>query len=96
MRHTRNTLAEWRRARLEIAAIAGDIRDEVRIVAIPSLLVRAAPRAIEAIVRHPNISFRVIDADLGEHVEEMRATRADIALVFINKRHRQYDVAGSA
>jgi DNA-binding transcriptional LysR family regulator len=94
LRHTRSTLAEWSRTRLEIAAISGDIRGEVRIIAIPSLLVRAVPKAIEAIAaRHPNISFRVIDADPAEHVEEMRAARPDIALVFIDKRYRQYDIA---
>jgi DNA-binding transcriptional LysR family regulator len=94
LRHTRNTLAEWRRTRSEISAISGDIRGEVRITAIPSLLVRVVPRAIEAIAaRYPNISFRVIDADPAEHVEEMRAARPDIALIFIDKRHRQYDIA---
>jgi DNA-binding transcriptional LysR family regulator len=94
LRHTRSTLAEWSRTRLEIAAISGDIRGEVRIIAIPSLLVRAVPKAIEAIAaRHPNISFRVIDADPADHVEEMRAARPDIALVFIDKRYRQYDIA---
>jgi DNA-binding transcriptional LysR family regulator len=94
LRHTRSTLAEWSRTRLEIAAISGDIRGEVRIIAIPSLLVRAVPKAIETIAaRHPNISFRVIDADPAEHVEEMRAARPDIALVFIDKRYRQYDIA---
>src|SRR3984957_12338686 len=94
LRHARNTLAEWRRTRLEIAAIAGDIRGEVRITAIPSLLVRVVPRAIEAIAaRYPNISFRVIDADPTEHVEEMRSARPDIALIFIDKRHRQYEIA---
>ena len=50
--------------------------------------------AIKAIAaRHPNISFRVIDADPAEHVEEMRAARPDIALIFIDKRHRQYEIA---
>jgi DNA-binding transcriptional LysR family regulator len=94
LRHTRNTLAEWRRTRSEISSISGDIRGEVRITAIPSLLVRVVPRAIEAIAaRYPNISFRVIDADPAEHVEEMRAARPDIALIFIDKRHRQYDIA---
>lgn len=94
LRHTRNTLAEWRRTRSEIAAISGDIRGEVRITAIPSLLVRVVPRAIETVAaRFPNISFRVIDADPAEHVEEMRAGRPDIALIFIDKRHRQYDIA---
>ncbi|MEH2487560.1 LysR family transcriptional regulator [Bradyrhizobium sp. AZCC 2230] len=94
LRHTRNTLAEWRRTRLEIASISGDIRGEVRITAIPSLLVHVVPRAIEAIAAlHPNISFRVIDADPAEHAEEMRAARPDIALIFIDKRYRHYDIA---
>ena len=94
LRHTRSTLAEWRRTRSEIAAIAGNIGGEVRITAIPALLVRVAPRAIQAIAaRHPNISFRVMDLDPDEHVEEMRAGRPDIALMFIDKRHRQYDIA---
>src|ERR1700743_2404806 len=43
LRHIRQTLAEWRRTRLEIAAIAGDISGEVRIMAIPSMLVRVVP-----------------------------------------------------
>jgi DNA-binding transcriptional LysR family regulator len=94
LRHTRNTLAEWRRTQLEIAAIAGDIRGEVRITAIPSLLQQVAPRAMKTIAaKYPNISFRVIDADPAEHVEEMRAARPDVALIFIDKRHRHYDVA---
>jgi DNA-binding transcriptional LysR family regulator len=94
LRHARATLAEWRRTRLEIAAIGGDIRGEVRITAIPSLLARVAPRAMMTVAsRYPNISFRVIDADPAEHLEEMRAERPDIALIFIDKRHRNYDIA---
>jgi DNA-binding transcriptional LysR family regulator len=94
LRHARNTLAEWRRTRLEIAAIAGDIRGEVRINAIPSLLVRVAPLAIQAVsARHPNISFRVIDVDPSEHAEEMRAARPDIALIFVDRRYRHYEIA---
>lgn len=94
LRHARNTLAEWRRTQSEIAAISGDIGGEVRITAIPALLVRVVPRALQAIAaRHPNISFRVVDLDPDEHVEEMRAGRPDIALIFIDKRHRQYEIA---
>src|SRR5262249_19165319 len=94
LRHTRQTLAEWRPPRLEVAAITGDIGGEVRITAIPSLLVRVVPRAIKPIAtRYPNISFCVIDADPAEHGEEMRAARPDIALQFIDKRYRQYDIA---
>jgi DNA-binding transcriptional LysR family regulator len=94
LRHTRTTLAEWRRTRSEIAAISGNIGGEVRITAIPALLVRVVPRAIQAIAgRHPNISFRVLDVDPDEHIEEMRAARPDIALMFIDKRYRQYEIA---
>ncbi len=93
LRHARGTLAEWRRTRLEIAAIAGDIRGEVRITAIPSMLARVAPRAMTKVAaRYPNISFRVIDADPAEHVEELRAERPDIALHFIDRRHRNYEI----
>ncbi|HEY1942908.1 MAG TPA: LysR family transcriptional regulator [Roseiarcus sp.] len=94
LRHTRNTLAEWRRTRSEISAISGEIGGEVRITAIPAMLVRVVPRAVETIAaKHPNISFRVIDVDPDEHVEEMRAGRPDIALMFIDKRYRQYEIA---
>ena len=94
LRHARSTLAEWRRTRSEIAAIAGDVGGEVLIASISALLVRVVPRAIQAIAaRHPNISFRVIDVDPDEHIEEMRAARPDIALVFIDKRYRQYEIA---
>ncbi|WP_019402834.1 MULTISPECIES: LysR family transcriptional regulator [unclassified Chelatococcus] len=93
LRHARNTLAEWQRTCTDIAALEGDIRGEVRIVAIPSLLVKAIPHAIETVAkRHPRISFRVIDADPAEHTEEMRAGRPDIAVLFIDRRMRNYEV----
>ncbi|MBV8662387.1 MAG: LysR family transcriptional regulator [Hyphomicrobiales bacterium] len=94
LRHARNTLAEWRRTRSEIAAISGEVGGEVRITAIPAMLVRVVPRAIAAIAaKHPNISFRIIDADPDEHVEEVRAGRPDVAVMFIDKRYRQYEIA---
>ncbi|TXL72176.1 LysR family transcriptional regulator [Vineibacter terrae] len=93
LRHARHTLSEWQRTCNDIAALKGDIHGEVRVVTIPSLLVRVVPRAIEAVAaQHPHISFRVIDADPAEHVEEMRAGRPDIALLFIDKRQRSYEV----
>jgi DNA-binding transcriptional LysR family regulator len=93
LRHSRATLADWSKTRAEIAALAGDIRGEVRIISIPSLLVSVVPQALNALAkRHPNIRFSVVDADPEVHVAEMRASRPDIATLFIDRRHRHYEV----
>lgn len=93
IRHVRETLSRWNDVRGEIATLSGDIHGEVRIVSIPAPLVRILPMAIEDTARqHPHISFRVIDAAPREHTEEMRARRADIAILFIDRRHSGYDV----
>jgi DNA-binding transcriptional LysR family regulator len=94
IRHARETLARWNNVRSDISTLSGDIHGEVRIVSIPAPLVRLLPRAIEATSRqHPHIAFRVIDAAPKEHSEEMRAQRPDIAILFIDRRHRGYEVA---
>ncbi len=93
LRHSRATLADWSKTCAEIAALSGDIRGEVRLISIPSLLVSVVPQAIAALAkRHPNISFRVVDADPDVHVAEMRAARPDIATLFIDRRHRHYEI----
>ena len=93
LRHSRATLADWSKTRAEIAALSGDMRGEIRLISIPSLLVGIVPQAINEVVkRHPNISFRVLDADPEVQVAEMRSARPDIATVFIDRRHRHYDV----
>jgi DNA-binding transcriptional LysR family regulator len=93
LRHSRATLVDWNKTRAEISALAGDIRGEVRLISIPSLLVSVIPGAIGAIAaRHPNISFRVLDADPEVHLAEMRAARPDIATLFIDRRHQHYEV----
>ncbi|HLW90812.1 MAG TPA: LysR family transcriptional regulator [Roseiarcus sp.] len=92
LRHSRATLADWSKTRAEIAALTGDIRGEVRLISIPSLLVSVVPQAISALAkRHPHISFRVVDADPEVHVAEMRTARPDIATLFIDRRHRHYE-----
>lgn len=94
IRHARDTLARWNNVRAEIATLAGDIYGEVRIVSIPAPLVRIVPRAIAATAKkHPHIAFRVVDAAPKEHAEEMRARRPDVAILFIDRRYRGYEVA---
>lgn len=94
IRHARETIARWQSVKVEIASLAGDIHGEVRILSIPSPLVRLLPRAIERTAKaHPNVSFRVIDASPAEQIEEMRARRPDVAVLFVDQRRRGYDVA---
>ena len=94
IRHARETLARWQTVRSEITALSGDIHGEVRIVSIPAPIIRILPRAITTTAaRHPHITFRVIDASPVDHAEEMRARRPDVAILFIDRRHRGYEVA---
>lgn len=93
LRHARETMARWQSVKVDIASLAGDVHGEVRILSIPSPLVRMLPQAI---VRtgsvHPNIVFRVVDASPNEQVEETRAGRADVAILFSDRRRRGYAV----
>lgn len=93
IRHARETLARWQNVCGEIATLSGDVHGEVRIVSIPAPIVRVLPNAIAATSRrHPKITYRIIDATPQEHGEEMRARRPDIAILFIDRRYRGYDV----
>lgn len=93
IRHARETLARWQNVCGEIATLSGDVHGEVRIVSIPAPIVRILPNAIAATSRqHPKITYRIIDATPQEHAEEMRARRPDIAILFIDRRYRGYDV----
>jgi len=93
IRHARETLARWQNVRGEIATLSGDVHGEIRIVSIPAPIVRILPSAIAATSKkHPHITYRIIDATPQEHGEEMRARRPDIAVLFIDRRYRGYDV----
>ncbi|WP_202311032.1 MULTISPECIES: LysR family transcriptional regulator [unclassified Mesorhizobium] len=93
IRHARETLAGWQNVCGEIATLSGNVHGEVRIVSIPAPIVRILPNAIVATSqRHPNITYRIIDATPQEHAEEMRARRPDIAILFIDRRYRGYNV----
>lgn len=93
IRHARETNDKWQHVKVDIASLSGDIHGEVRVLSIPSPLVRLLPRAIERTREaHPNISFRVIDASPTEQIAEMRAGRPDIAVLFVDQRRRGYNV----
>jgi len=93
VRHARETLAEWERVSSDIAALSGEVHGEVRVVAIPTVFVRILPRAIQALTRrHPHVTYHVTDADPARHFEEMRAGRPDVALLFADRRHREFEI----
>ena len=94
IRHARETIARWQSVQVEIASLSGDIHGEVRILSIPSPLVRLLPRSIERTAKvHPNVTFRVIDASPTDQLEEMRARRPDVAVLFVDQRRRGYHIA---
>jgi DNA-binding transcriptional LysR family regulator len=93
IRHARDTLADWQRTRTNISALSGNIHGEVRVATIPSAMISIVPQAMEKVSRaHPNLKFRVIDMAPSDHSEEMRAGRPDIAVLFIDKRYRDYEI----
>ena len=93
IRHARDTLADWQRTRTNISALSGNIQGELRVGAIPAAMVSILPQALDAVAKaHPNLKFRIIDLAPSDHAEEMRAGRPDVAVLFIDKRYRDYEI----
>lgn len=93
VRHARETLADWQRTQAEIGTLAGDIHGEAKMLSIRSLLIDVVPRAVMAVSRrHPHMSFRITHAEPAHSAEELRASDPDLALLFIDRRYRQYDI----
>ncbi|WP_136616868.1 MULTISPECIES: LysR family transcriptional regulator [Mesorhizobium] len=93
VQHARETLAKWQDMRRHVSSLTGNIHGEVKVISIPSVMVRILPRAIEATAKeNPYISYRVIDASPRQNTEEMRAQRPDVAVQFIDERYKKYAV----
>ncbi|MDB5561812.1 MAG: hypothetical protein JWN11_1230 [Hyphomicrobiales bacterium] len=93
IRHARDTLADWQRTRTNISALSGNIHGEVRVGTIPSAMISILPKALDSLAQaHPNLKFRVLDMAPSDHAEEMRAGRPDVAVLFIDRRYRDYEI----
>jgi DNA-binding transcriptional LysR family regulator len=94
VRHARETLREFDRSRAEIARLGGSIHGHVRIISLESLIVRFMPRVVaELMSEHPGLSMTVIVVDPSQVGEELRSGRNDFGVLFVDERHRDFDVA---
>ncbi|MGQ0677705.1 MAG: LysR family transcriptional regulator [Rhodospirillales bacterium] len=92
--HVRDTLDDFRRVRDEIEGLRGVVTGQVRLAALDSLLVQFVPGTLAAIAaRHPHLSFSVMALGPANVAEELRSGRADIAISFVDRRHRDIEVA---
>lgn len=83
LRHIRETLFEYERAKAEI----DDLRDlktgSVRIAALGSLMVDFLPQAVEAFHHsYPGVNFEVLDYGPADVITAVASGRADIGLTF--------------
>ncbi|WP_311029982.1 LysR family transcriptional regulator [Mesorhizobium koreense] len=93
LRHARETLVGYQRTLDEIASISGEVRGTVRIIGIGSMIEYAFPRAMETIAHaYPGIDMHVVDANPGDALEQLRAKNFDIGILFLDSRHREFDL----
>ena len=96
LRHARETLSDFQRARLEIAGLSGAVTGHVRIVCLELLLLRFMPRVVEELVlAHPQLTLTVVGIDPGAAGEEMRSGRNDFGVLFMDRRMRGFEAAAS-
>jgi DNA-binding transcriptional LysR family regulator len=92
--HVHDTLDNFRRVRDEIEGLRGVVTGQVRLAALESLLVQFIPETLTALAaRHPHLSFSVTALGPADVAEELRSGRADIAISFVDRRHRDIEVA---
>ncbi len=91
--HVRETLGAYRRIRDDVEGLRGVITGHVRLAALDSLLVQYVPDIIAGLApRHPHLSFGVMALGPADVAEELRSGRADIAISFVDQRHRDIEV----
>ena len=92
LRHSRETLADFERTRLEIAGLSGTVTGHVRIICLESLLLRFMPQVVAGLAAaHPQMTLTVVGIDHGDTAEEMRSGRNDFGVLFADRRLRGVD-----
>ena len=87
LRHSRETLVGFERARSEIAGLGGVVSGKVRIISLESLTVRFMPQVVEQLlIAHPALSLTVVVVDPSEIGEELRSGRNDFGVLFVDNR----------
>jgi DNA-binding transcriptional LysR family regulator len=96
LRHARETLTDYDRARADMATLSGIVTGHVRIISLESLIVRFMPQVVtELALAYPQMSLTVVGVDPSAITDELRSGRNDFGVLFVDKRHSRIDVIES-
>src|SRR4051812_3622529 len=96
LRHARETLIDYDRARADMATLSGNVTGNVRIISLESLIVRFMPRVVSEIAKaYPQLTLTVVVVDPSAITDELRSGRNDFGVLFVDKRHTRVDVVES-
>jgi DNA-binding transcriptional LysR family regulator len=96
LRHARETLIDYDRARADMATLSGTVTGNVRIISLESLIVRFMPQVVtELASAYPQMTLTVLGVDPSAIADELRSGRNDFGVLFVDKRHSRIDVVES-
>lgn len=96
LRHVRQTLSDFDRAKSEIASLSGVVTGHVRMICLESLAVRLMPEVVgELAVTHPGMTLSVIVVEPNEAEVQLRSGQTDFGVVFVDRRVKDIEVQQS-
>jgi DNA-binding transcriptional LysR family regulator len=96
LRHARETLIDYDRARADMATLSGTVTGNVRIISLESLTVRFMPRVVTELAQaYPQMTLTVVGVDPSSIGDELRSGRNDFGVLFVDKRLSRIDVVES-
>jgi DNA-binding transcriptional LysR family regulator len=96
LRHARETLIDYDRARADMATLSGTVTGNVRIISLESLIERFMPAVVTELAQaYPQMTLTVVGVDPGAIADELRSGRHDFGVLLVDKRHSRVDVVES-
>jgi DNA-binding transcriptional LysR family regulator len=96
LRHARETLIDYDRARADMATLSGTVTGNVRIISLESLIVRFMPRVVAELAQaYPQMTLTVVVVDPSAIADELRSGRNDFGVLFVDKRLSRIEVVES-
>jgi DNA-binding transcriptional LysR family regulator len=96
LRHARETLIDYDRARADMATLSGTVTGSVRIISLESLIVRFMPAVVTELAQaYPQMTLTVVGVGPSAIADELRSGRNDFGVLFVDKRHGRIDVVES-
>jgi DNA-binding transcriptional LysR family regulator len=96
LRHARETLIDYDRARADMATLSGTVTGNVRIITLESLIVRFMPQVVAELARaYPQMTLTVVVVDPSAIADELRSGRNDFGVLFVDMRLSRIEVVES-